>query len=401
VRDFEDFSPELDSQYGGTVFNRICSAFIESVDDENGTVALSFEDFIGTRGNVELPFAYISSIGPGWFRFMPSIGDRVLVGFRPNDTVEILTYKAVSYPELAQRSADANPPFIFRKLRSGEFELMSKGYAEIWGSKAGKLHLAGGLAFIDLERTSNSIVYNALMHAAKSEGSEHRFGSVRRANPFKTTEDESALVPGLADKEVKTTLVQSIAGISMKLYEATIGKVLDYTAGIPAGIFTPRLHPNSGQKLTADINIYTADGIQSVRFRTDELGNARVDLPATAVDGFRLLMALGQFTLEALKVQVTATTEVQLTGTTKAELASPVVANVTAPQVNLGTAPNLSVGLGEPIEARLAALELALNTFVTTYNAHLASPTNSPASPAIPVIPPVTPTGSLTVKVTP
>ncbi len=399
-RDFDDFEPENDSQRGGAVFNRVCSAFIESVDEENGTISLSFEDFIGTR-SVELSFDYICATGPGWFRFMPCIGDKVLLGFRPNNDVEILRYKAISYPELAERAREGNPPFVFRRLKSGEFEIMSKGSAEIWGSKLGKLHLAGGLSSIDLDRVSNSIVHSAAIHTVQAGDSEIRFGAVRRPNPFKTTEDASTLL-GIPDREHRVTLYQTVAGIARKAYESTIGRVLDYVPGIPTGIFTKRLHPVTSQPLAADIQIFTADGIQSVRLRTDELGNTQLDLPATATEGFRMIMALGQVALEALKIKLSATTTAELSGTTEAKVSSSVVVNIVAPQVNLGANPIAPVALAIPMEARIAVLEATVNALGTSFLAH-QHPALSPAPPPVfaPIVPAVTPVGSTTVKVTP
>lgn len=400
-RDFDDFDPESDSQRGTRMFDRVCSAFIESVDEDNGTVTISFEDFIGTR-SVELSFAYISAIGPGWFRFMPSIGDRVLCGFRPNSQVEILAYKAVSYPELKERAADGNPPFIFRKLKSGEFEAMSSGFAEIWGSKLGKLHLAGGLASIDLDRTSNSIVHSAGMHRVSVDESETRFGAVRRTNSLKTTEDEATLAPGVPYKEHRTSLSASIGGVATKLYEATFGKVLDYVAGLPSGLFTPRMHTGTAQPLRADIKIYTADGIQNVRIQTDEAGNTQVDLPASAVTGFKMVTALGSQIFEALNIKHTATQVAEFTGLAQAKVSSPVVVNVVSPMVNLGTdSPPYSVGLAEIIEARLGAIEAKFNAHVLLYNLHIHTGLGLNPTVAVdtPIIPNPTPTGSATVKV--
>lgn len=398
MRDYEDYSPELDSNNGERLFSRICAGFIEAVDEENGTVSLSFEDFIGTRNSIELSCDYISSVGPGWIRFMPSIGDKVLVGFRPNNEVEILRYKAISYPQLAQAAADSNPPFVFRTLRSGEFEAMSSGYAEIWGSKSGKLRLAGGLVSIELDMPSNSNVQQAAIHRLTANGSDLRFGSVRRPNPFKTTEDESSTVPGVADQEFRVTLFQSISSLATKLFDATFGKVMDYTAAAPSGVFTPRLDADIGQNLAADVNIYTTDGIQSLRFQADVLGNMRVDLPATATDGLRIVAALGTVMLNALSLKLAATQDVDISGTTGVTIRSPSV-------VNLGTSsPAYSVGLAEAITARIAALEAKFNAHVTVFNLHehptaAVGPPSPPIIPDTPFVPSPAPLGSVVVKV--
>ena len=303
MRDIYDFDPENRAQRGENVFTRVCAGFIDSIDTKNGTAIITLEDFVGSRSSVVLSCDYISSVGPGWFRFMPSKGDKVLCGFRPNNEIEILRYKTISYPQFAQFAEDANPPFVFRELKSGEFEIMSVGYAEIWGSKLGKLHLAGGLATIDLDRDSAQISHSAALHYLNSDTSEFRFGSIRRTNPFKTAPDTSQVAPGVANKEYKVTLLQNISGVYKTLYDATIGKVMDYVAAPIAGLFTPRLHSTTGQALSADINIFTVDGVQKVRIQVDEMGNTQVDLPATATDGFRLITAIGSLIFKALKIE--------------------------------------------------------------------------------------------------
>jgi hypothetical protein len=329
MRDFDgDFS---DSQRGENVFNRIVAGFVESVDELNGKVVLRFEDFVGLRGSVELSFDYISSVTAGWIRFMPSIGDRVLCGFRPNNAVEILRYKALSYSQMAEFAANADPPFIFRQLKSGEFEIMSAGFAEIWGSKKGKLHLAGGLASIDLERDINQITHNAVLHRMISDGSEIRFGSIRRPNPTKNKEDE-AMSGGFPQKEYKISLSQKVAGLATKLYDFTVGKVLNSTLGV----FSSEKHPDTNQDLRADIKLYTVDGIQSVKIRVDQLGNVRVDLPATAAEGFKFVTALGKVVLEALEVDVKASTDVKIEGTVSVQLKSSVKVSIDAPMIEVG-----------------------------------------------------------------
>jgi len=403
------YDPEERTQRGDNVFSRICAGYIESIDTEQGKVIVSLEDFIGTRNSVELSFAYISSVNAGWIRFMPSIGDKVLCGFRPNNELEILRYKAISYPQLAEQAQAGVPSFIFRKLKSGEFEIVSSGYAEIWGSQLGRLHLAGGLASIDLDRPTTQITHNAVLHYLQADGSEYRLGAVRRHNPFKTTEDNAMVAPGVPQRECKTVLVQSILGtVPIPLYEATMGAVLDYVPALPIGIFTPRLYPNTGLPLVADIEFYTIDGIQNTEIRIDNAGNTQVDLPATALDGLRINVDTGTVNVSALNVDVSATASLDISGTAGVTATSAVDITLSAPFVNLGSdAPPYSVGLAEVLTARIVALESKLNEFITLFNAHihlmpLPFPPTLPTTPSeLPLIPNPTPTGSVKVKVDP
>lgn len=332
MRDHHDFEEDSQSQRGENVFTRICVGYIGSVDEENGVISVDLEDFIASRP-VELSFSYFSGVGPGWFRFMPSKGDKVLLGFTPTNKAEVLAYKPISYAQMAQFARDANPPFIFRKLKSGEFEIVSSGYAEIWGSQLGKLHLSGGLASIDLDRATTTITHNAATHFMTSDTSELRFGAVRRNNPLTPNQDQATIAPGVTMREHFVKLVQGISGVYTKLYEATIGRVMDYTPGLPAGVFSPRLGSQVGLPLRADINIYTEDGVQKVRLQIDDAGNAQLDLPASAASGFKMISTIGTYLFQALNIQMQASGEADISGALKVKISSGVQVDIEAPLI--------------------------------------------------------------------
>lgn len=322
---------QLNEGQRDAVFNRLVSGIITSVDEDTGLVSVRFEDFVGQRNDVELSFDYFSRVGPGWMRWMPSIGDRILGGFRMDDSFEMLRYAPVNYSQYTQFAADANPPFIFRKLKSGEFEIMSSGYAGIWGSKNGHLSISGGLATIDLDRDSTQITTNALLHYDISDTSFMRFGNIRRPS-LTTPGDNEATTFGFPDKEYAVSLSKRIGLVTTKLYECTIGRVVDYTLGI----FTNRLQTSTGQPLRADMRIYTVDGVQSIRFQADQLGNIRVDLPVTAVDGLRLVSAASKLIVENLATSISSTTTMEIEGRVDVTIKSNVHVSLDAPLVSLG-----------------------------------------------------------------
>jgi hypothetical protein len=336
MRDFFEFDETNFPNSGESNFTRICVGFVDAVDEDNGTVSIALEDFPAQRNGIELTFPYISSVSAGWFRFIPSRGDRVLVGFRPSNEMVILGYKAISYAQYAEFAAAANPPFLFRKLRSGEFEIMSSGYAEIWGSNKGLLHLAGGLCSIDLDPATNQISQSAALHyLLANQSSEFRFGSQIRTNPLSVYPDINSYAPGVPFQEYRIALYQSFSALQLPMYDASIGNVYDYIPGVPTGVFTPRLHPTTKLPLVADINIYTKEGVQKVRFTADSVGNVEVDMPSSAVDGFRLLAALGSVIVNALNINLTAAAQVTITGATKVSITSATEVDVTAPQINI------------------------------------------------------------------
>lgn len=65
------------------------------------------------------------------------------------------------------------------------------------------------------------------------------------------------------------------------------------------------------------------------------------------------------------------------------------IINLTAPMVNVGMSPSFGIGLGDNIEMRLSALEMALSTFIITFNTHM-HPTAAPGPPS-PGVPPASP----------
>lgn len=335
ARDNFDYDPELETQRSENVFSRVCTGYIGSIDTQNGVAIVDFEDFIGSRDSVDLTFDYISSVGPGWFRFMPCIGDKVLIGFTPANEAVILRYKSINYSQMSQFAADSNPPFVFRQLQSGEFEIMSSGYAEIWGSVTGKLHLAGGLASIDLDRQTSTITHSAATHQINSDQSSILLGTIRRNNPLTPNSDVAFLSPGISLREYAVNLFQNVAGVYSKLYAATFGRVMDYTPGAPQGVFTPRLSTQSGLPLSADVNIYTSTGVQQVRMQIDDLGNCQVDLPASAAQGFNLISAIGTYLFKALNIQIQAASQLTLSGALKVSISSGVQVDIEAPLVTV------------------------------------------------------------------
>lgn len=332
MRDYDSTEHPLLNHDSEAVFNRIVSGRISSVDTKSGKVSIRFEDFVGFREDVDLSFDYFSSVNAACIRFMPSIGDKVICGFRMDNSLEILRYKPTSYEQLTQFAEDANPPFLFRELKSGEWEIASKGFASIYASVRGLLKLSGGLADIELDRDTNQITSNGVLHHTKSDVSEIRFGSQRRdTNPLSLREVTNTDLTGFHEKEFYMKLAKNFVAYTKNLAEVFIGNVAD-AAGT---IFFNRFHPDTGQDLVADVKIYTDDGIQNVRLRTDKLGNTRVDLPLTAIDGFRFLCTTGKIITEALSTEIKSTTTTTIDSNIETIVKSSVKVTLQAPLVEV------------------------------------------------------------------
>jgi hypothetical protein len=114
-----------------------------------------------------------------------------------------------------------------------------------------------------------------------------------------------------------------------------------------------------------------------------------------------------KFKNDIVTIDANATGQIQIKNTAATVTITPTgTVTVDAPRVNLGSGASHPVGLGDVILARIAALELAYNTFVsTTFNLHThidsapGSPTAPPLPIGIPLVPDPTPLGSITVKV--
>ena len=183
--------------------SRIVRGQLTSVDNINGKAQVNTLEVYSVR-DVTVPPLWFSSKGrqTAWGRYMPFGGENVHVGYRNDDTPVIVGYDINApgeqiqegHPQLRKFQQENKVGYAnFRELKPGEFDYKSSGDAYIHGSNQGTLFLAGGQAFIKLDKQAYRAEYKAAEHHVISDTTESRFGTVyRKAVPSDATETPSS-----------------------------------------------------------------------------------------------------------------------------------------------------------------------------------------------------------------
>lgn len=239
--------------------NRIQRAMIVDIDRSKGTCTVEFDSTPGERSGVNLPF-YVHASVPGkrsktaWSRFMPQVGDMVLVGFDSNSIVRIVGYDMLSY-ETITNIQNEEGKFGWNDLKSGEFDVKSSGGAYIRGEATGLLYLAGGMTSIQLDKKNQEIRKTAPTIKETSNMCSFRRGIVKRSPaPFmpeataKATKGILPIPPGVPGAAIDPVLpdvyeftvdlrgsVTPSSPISMPIAFLSIGNVMNPDLSTPAG----------------------------------------------------------------------------------------------------------------------------------------------------------------------
>ncbi len=275
--------------------NRFVRGQITSVTPEDGKAQVSTVELMGTR-DVTVPVLWFSANGSNssWGRFMPFGNENVEIAYRNDDSPVIVGYNANSprtkgeagWPVLREfQEAGDVPGFqTFRPLARGEFDFKSSGDAYILGTQGGSLLLAGGQAFIRLDKQNFRARYKAALHQMTAEEtSEMRFGTVYR-KLFPSDVDEVPVNQG-AFKEFLVDVNQPLpSGTPSPQSRAKIhfGDILDPSTNVP------ETSADTGQPLRGRISIGDAVDAQEVfKLEIDQLGNIIWDQNAIGVTGFK------------------------------------------------------------------------------------------------------------------
>lgn len=184
--------PHEGTRDGDRYHSRLVRGQISSVNPDDGVATVDTIDVIGTR-EVTVPPLWFSATGrtSAWGRYMPMGDENVDVSYRNDDSAVITNYDMTAtqdgrpgwnvlreFEEAGNVVGFAN----FRKLKRGEYDFKSSGDAYIHGSNQGTLTLAGGQAFMKLDKQQYRIESRAAEFHQTSETSETRFGTVFRKN---------------------------------------------------------------------------------------------------------------------------------------------------------------------------------------------------------------------------
>lgn len=162
------------------VFDRLVLAQIIRVDPDNNECSIRYLDSIGDvdRVDINLPFASAGAQVFAGIRYMPEVGDIVIVGLRADYSPQIVGFKIINFAQLTENAKDGKT--LFRKLRPGEIAISTKGGAEIYWSKDGYLFLAGRSNSLIFDIAKNRIYGVTGTWQVDAGDVEYKIGNVRR-----------------------------------------------------------------------------------------------------------------------------------------------------------------------------------------------------------------------------
>ena len=279
-----------------------------------------------------------------WGRYMPMGNELVEIGYRNDDTPCILGYNITAteeenragYPVFRKLQEQNAVGFAgFRRLKPGEFDFKSVGDAYMHGSAFGTMFIAGGQAFIRLDKQAYRIDSKASEYKFISDTSELRIGTVFRK--LKVTDAVETAVPptGISYKEFLVDLNDSIAGVAAPQSKMKIhgGDILT-SANIQE-------RSDSGAPLRFRMSIGDEANItEAFKLEIDALGNIVWDQNITGIDGLSMSM---------FKLELNTNTTILMEAVAKADYNAPIT-NIKASAVCTVDSPLIFLG-GTSIES--------------------------------------------------
>ena len=302
---------------------------IRHVDTTNGTLTV---DLIGSRERytVDIPVQGLSfrGLASSWQRHMPQEGDFVEIGFGPSNrayAVRVTTFlqqrSSGGYKLFADRAAqDAAFGRAFIPLDEGEFDLRSAGSSGYYFSNTGHATVFAGAVAVELDKLRNESVGTGNLWIRSGDGTEVRYGDVKRLLPGQFLETPVATNPAVAaaPKEWSVEVGKATLAATLLFYTETAGDVRDALGEpVPQG--------GTGQPLRYERTLYDPTGTSEIlSVEVDVLGNVRVTQADTATLG-GLDVSLGQaapLSVAAGRVAVSARTgNIGLTAAGQVQLA--------------------------------------------------------------------------------
>lgn len=260
-------------------YNRIYVGQVVDVDEANGVLTVTTTG--GVRDRCVLPLGGLSHQGAqsAWIRFMPEVGDHVLVAFGTDgqmfclgmtawgDSPELEPgHRVGGYAQIAEIAQRDSPPAGVREfieLKPGEYDLRSSGGAYVHGSRGGVLTLSGGgLTRLAIDARRSEAALRAGMFEYAEAGVKLRAGDIKRPAAGKA-KDQPPLVGGKAwELDVGS---EAAAGVVTKYYEGRIGDVRDTVGVVVTGPVGPtRLSDTVYGTGNASVYTYKVDGSGNV-----------------------------------------------------------------------------------------------------------------------------------------
>jgi hypothetical protein len=338
--------------------NRTVRGHVVTVDPGRGRASVSFEGAGGER-TATIPVGWMSidtrSNRYAWSRYMPTVGDIVLLAFDTNGDVHVLGYDTLNYEQLQQLQEEGVVPH-WRTLQPGEWDQAGAGGAYIHGGINGTLELSGRTVTWRLKGSQLRADLRAPLMAVAGDAGSMRVGDVKRQK-LPTDPAESGIVgsDGSTLKEFRVQVSRNVGGLDdAPQAEIHAGDIIDST------LLEERSAVGRPKKLRFRVynGLPSATGTEGTRSawisEVDQGGNWTVEAGlAGAGATFTFRSTTGKLDLAFFDVVATATGSISARATSTASLEG------VAKTVLGGSSGVHPAVFGD-------ALQVALNTFCST-----------------------------------
>lgn len=266
--------------------NQPFEASVTSTDSQEESL-----DFDGATGpdTSRVPHPMLSP--NSWIRALPESGARIIVStVEPERRRATLSYYSRMVSEYIQRYNDGAG--LYRPLKEGEWELMSPGVAQVFGTSKGRLYLRGGpiqhqLDPVKLRMRSRAPTYKRELHRNLDDKleNEERFGVVvRHKSPDKKNRwIQVPLVGETQEKDYRgdaktrsfaIEYLRKFGRDGTSLVDIRQGDVFDETG-------TQIKMAQTNKPLRHMAHYYNVDASEKLSVEIDERNNAVVQTPGT------------------------------------------------------------------------------------------------------------------------
>lgn len=280
--------PTLGSSIVG-LGTRLIAGVIESVDTENYTCKVTLSDLGGVR-TVTLNPGVIHN--KDWVRHVPSPGTPVLLSYRPQGILEIVSYydnySVVNVEDYREGKS------LYRTLVEGESDSMSTGRSGHWQTDQGRYFLHAGTVFFELNKEDHEINAEAgriSIESPQVDGlTRVSFGAVKRkvgkstvictsdGKPFSEGGIELRAIEVSVASDPSTSESSDLPKQGPKLFDLRAGNVVD-DSGVE------EQDPDTSGNLRLRLRVHNGENTFFVDLRADENGNFVLTLPPTATVG--------------------------------------------------------------------------------------------------------------------
>ncbi|MDC1299963.1 hypothetical protein N8Z24_00490 [bacterium] len=328
-------SQRVRKEHNDALYKAIHKARVFEVDIEKGTVKVQLEKVPYTvEATMPLVGMSVPPLTPdptgedakhgvdfkasSWGRYIPQVGDILLVGFGMDGTVyslgySALFYKGVQYGEQAEESTGGLNwgTTVGKRMKPGDWDFKSARNANLYlGDKA---KLSAGSSSVNLSKFSADITSTAPLIMDKATQSEARFGAVRRrVLPTDSTESPITSSRGADQAQESTTIVKwnnstPQGGI---LTEYAMGDVIEDSTTGSSLRTSSQSQPVRRYFLANDLAGATAAYEESV----DVLGNYEVS--SSLATNFTWDTPLCSWEISNLSTKIASTSTVEITADT-------------------------------------------------------------------------------------